>query len=230
VGEPVNEMISGYSVLWFSKSLPLGEFIEQIAPTAFDRDLSARTNVKALGGHDVHRLLGDIRSGTLELTKDRRGLFARITPPDTTYAADLLAARRRGLGLGWSFGFVVRADVWELADPLPLRTVISADLREVSAGVAFPAYEQTETASTAHSATASQAYCYNREAAGLVARRLLELAAQRHDPDILIAANYETNPPRIRVCSPTRARRPRATGASVPLSILKAKQRLAALA
>lgn len=197
--------ITGIPILFFSRSVNLGDFVEEFAPSAVDRIFTEGTDVRALVSHDPLRVLGRVSAGTLKLTKDARGLHAEIDLPATSYADDLVEARRRGDAPGWSFAFRTRRDAWVLEGDLPVRTVLDAEIIEVSAGVVWPAYPQTETAGIGWPLVAAHgAQCDdNRDAARGVARELRRLAAESGDCRVHLVADYRTNPPAITV---TRSR------------------------
>ena len=89
-----------------------------------------------------------MRNGTLRINKDARGVRFDLMPPDTSWGRDAIESIRRGDVSGVSFQFSTRrdgtSDTWEKpgADGVALRTVLDADLYEVSP-VTFPAYPQT---------------------------------------------------------------------------------------
>lgn len=156
--------LTGYAAT-FGTEARIADFIEVIAPGAFQRSLATGTDILALADHDPKRVLARTKSGTLRLQEDERGLRFEIDVPDTTAGRDILAlAARSDLG-GMSFGFSVDPDGEEWRGDK--RTLRAVKLHEISVVSAFPAYEGTSV-----SARARQ----NRSAA---ARRiaLLELEA-----------------------------------------------------
>jgi len=135
----------GYAAVWHSLSHDLGGFREIIAPGAFDRTLRENPDVFALAEHDPMRILGRTTNGTLRIQPDERGLRVELLPADTSYARDLLALVKRGDVAGMSFRFRPYpggASMDLKASPLPLRTLTSVELREVSI-VSTPAYPDT---------------------------------------------------------------------------------------
>lgn len=146
--EGENPTIEGYAIVFNSLSENLGGFREIIAPAAVDRALAEGHDVRALIDHDSGKILGRSKSGTLQMEKDEHGLKVRITPPDTTYARDLMKVVERGDVSGMSFAFITPegADSWtRSADGTAIRTVIDMHLRDVSV-VTYPAYPATEVA------------------------------------------------------------------------------------
>ncbi len=122
---------------------PSGRAVERILPTAFDRALSEKDDVRALFNHDPNFLLGRTSAGTLTLSKEQRGLRYRVqfdhTDPDHQKVASKI---RRGDLNGSSFGFIVDADEWRKEDGHEVRYVKSVRLLDVSP-VVFPAYGST---------------------------------------------------------------------------------------
>lgn len=148
-------VIAGYAVVFDSWSETMIDsrgraFRERFAPGAFDRALAGNPDIRALWSHDQGKPLGRTRNGTLRLRKDGAGLRFELDAPPTTWGADAVASIRRGDVTGMSFAFLARGDgrdTWERggADGVALRTVLDADLLEVSP-VAFPAYPATSVA------------------------------------------------------------------------------------
>lgn len=102
------QKIVGYAAVFGSESEDLGGFRELIEPGAFRSLLASQDDVPATMEHDPARILGRRSAGTLQLTEDRRGLRFEVTPPNTTYANDLLESMRRGDIKGASFGYLRR--------------------------------------------------------------------------------------------------------------------------
>src|SRR5207247_132841 len=128
-------------------SLNLGGFVERITQAAVDRTLRDGVDVRALVAHDPRLVLGRRAAGTVQLRKERDGLWATIDPPDTTFADDLIVGLERRDAPGASFTFSVSddGDAWGYEDGQLTRTLLDILVREVSVGVAFPAYPQTLT-------------------------------------------------------------------------------------
>lgn len=139
--------IGGHAVLFNSPSQDLGGFTESVAPEALTRSLSKPDDIMCLCNHDTGRVLGRVKSGTLSLRTDDRGLYFECELPQTTYARDLEELIKRGDVAGCSFGFMVPkgGDEWEDRNGVPHRTLRNIDLREVTV-TAFPAYTDTDVA------------------------------------------------------------------------------------
>lgn len=139
--------IAGHSALFNSPSEDLGGFTETIAPGAF-RDAIASSDIRALFNHDPNFVLGRVRSGTLSVTEDECGLAMEVTPPEATWANDLLVSMQRGDINQQSFAFSIAkgGDEWQIEDDAATRTITKvARLYDVSV-VTYPAYPDTAAA------------------------------------------------------------------------------------
>lgn len=133
-------LIWGMGIVYSSPSLDLGGFREFVAPGAAKRSLRAKDDIRAYFNHDPSKPLGSRVAGNLKLTDSAEGLAYEIEPPDTTYAADLMAAMKAGLVRGSSFSFAVRKDKWESDEAgVQTRTLLEIDLFEIGP-VTQPAY------------------------------------------------------------------------------------------
>ncbi|WP_200416289.1 HK97 family phage prohead protease [Virgibacillus salexigens] len=141
-----NRTLTGYAVKWEMKSQVLGlfyKFREQFQKGAFLESLND-DDQRYLWSHDVSKVLGRTKNGTLRLKEDDIGLRFEVDLPNTTLGNDTYESIRRGDVDGVSFGFrAIDDEVDEPEDDMPLRTVKKAKLLEVSA-VAFPAYPDSE--------------------------------------------------------------------------------------
>lgn len=137
--------VVGYAAVFDKLSEDLGWYREKIAEGAFKRTLEEGADVRALIDHDSTKILGRNKAGTLKLKEDKSGLLATITPPDTSYARDLMLSIDRGDISGMSFGFITRTDEWNLEDGEEVRTLKDVDLFDVSV-VTYPAYPDTAVA------------------------------------------------------------------------------------
>lgn len=117
---------------------------ERIAPGAFKKTIKDG-DVRALINHDPNLIIGRSKAGTLSMREDEHGLAVEITPPDTTYARDLITNMRAGNLNQMSFAFtVVRSnDKTESEDGALDRTLTEVRLYDVSV-VTYPAYPTTE--------------------------------------------------------------------------------------
>jgi HK97 family phage prohead protease len=145
--------IEGYAVHWMSLSTapkvanrngkPFA-YWERIGPYAFRKSLEEGLDVGCYINHEISKILGRIRAGTLEVRLDDRGCFYRCPLPGTSYSNDLKISISRGDIFGNSFGMFVVEDHWEKADDgLPMRTVVEGKLFDVSP-VCDPTFEDGE--------------------------------------------------------------------------------------
>ena len=137
----VGRRIEGYAAT-FGSEAQMGDFVETIAPGAFRSALAG--DVIALLDHDTSKVLGRLRSGTLRLAEDTRGLKFSLDLPDTAAGRDVVAlAERNDIG-GMSFGFRVPkgGESWNGKR----RTLRTIDLREISIVSSWPAYPDTSLA------------------------------------------------------------------------------------
>jgi HK97 family phage prohead protease len=135
--------IVGYAAVFNSLSNDLGGFREKIQPGAFSEALSPDREILALVQHDPGRILGRRTAGTLTLKEDERGLWAEISPPNTTVGRDAVENIRRGDMKGMSFRFNQPKDSWSRDGTTNVRSIKSFGIiREVTL-TAVPAYEAT---------------------------------------------------------------------------------------
>ena len=132
---------TGYAVLFNNETDIGGYWREKFAPGAFNQSLGER-DVVALLGHMRDRPVGRMSRGTLALTEDAKGLAFTNDLPDTNDGRDLAVQIERGDIEGMSFGFRTLKEEWDETVEPPLRTVIQAELYEITY-TAFPAYPDT---------------------------------------------------------------------------------------
>ena len=137
-----DEKIVGYAAVFNSFSQPIFGFRETIKPGAFKKTIR-ESDVRALINHDPNYVLGRTSSRTLRLSEDEKGLRYIVTPPDTTFARDLVVSIKRGDITQSSFGFSVVKDHWTGESPNMTRELLEVKLFDVSS-VTYPAYLQTE--------------------------------------------------------------------------------------
>lgn len=135
--------LAGYAVVWNSDATIGDYFVERIAPGAFTKAL--RGDILALYDHDMGRVLGRTKSRTLRLAEDSHGLKVEIDIPETSDGNDLWVLVERGDVSGMSFSFRALKQEWDESGDMPKRTVIEAELFEVTA-TANPAYPGTSLA------------------------------------------------------------------------------------
>jgi HK97 family phage prohead protease len=169
--------IAGYAAVFNDIADIGGSFREIIAPGAFKDTLAG--DIRALVDHDSGRVIGRSTAGTLRLTEDDKGLRVEVDLPDTTDGRDLAVSLTRGDISGMSFGFRVKSDEWDESASIPLRTIRSVELFEVSA-VAFPAYEGTELALRSLNDLRSERETKEHNATAARARIALRKAESEH--------------------------------------------------
>jgi len=140
--ESAGGRLSGYAAVFNSASRPLpsarGDFVETIAPGAFNRSLR-ESPVWAYYGHDDSWPLARTPD-SLKLREDDIGLAFEMELPDTTYGRDVRELLSAGVLDGsMSFGFRTKADTWERHHGVLHRTLNDVDLVEISI-VQVPAY------------------------------------------------------------------------------------------
>ncbi|MDM5208426.1 HK97 family phage prohead protease [Cytobacillus kochii] len=79
------------------------------------------------------------------MSEDERGLKFEIDLPNNSLGRDLAESMARGDINECSFGFFATEERWDYSIEPALRTVIEAELFEISI-VSIPAYENTEAA------------------------------------------------------------------------------------
>lgn len=134
--------IRGYAAVFNQMSEDLGWFREIIRPGAFKKTINDGTDVRALFNHNPNFVIARSKSGTLKLNEDDKGLFIEATPPDATWARDLVSSIKRGDIDQMSFGFKTIKDRWGTEDGKSLRELLEVRLFDVSP-VTYPAYPQT---------------------------------------------------------------------------------------
>lgn len=136
--------IGGYAAVFNRLSQNLGGFVEQVAPTFFNKSRGdGWPDVLARYNHDDNMLLGTTGGGTLRLEIDDTGLLYDVDPP--LARSDVVELVERGDVRKSSFAFRLfkDGDEWTMSDQgYPLRTLISGQLVDV-APVNMPAYSDT---------------------------------------------------------------------------------------
>ena len=137
--------ITGHAAVFNKLSVDMG-FREKIAPGAF-RNALKTSDTRALFNHNPDYVLGRQSAGTLVLREDKNGLMMEVSPPNTSYARDLVENIKLGNIKEQSFGFTVKSDSWEdMDEDTPTRTLLEiGDLLDVSP-VTYPAYQNTSVA------------------------------------------------------------------------------------
>jgi HK97 family phage prohead protease len=145
-GEKEPSKIIGYAAKFNRYSQPItdwrGTYKEVIKPGAFSKVLDNDT--RALFNHNSDYVLGRSKSGTLKIIEDDIGLRMEATPPNTTWARDLMESVERGDVDQMSFAFAPDDEDFYERDGALIREHRSfGALADVSV-VTYPAYEDTE--------------------------------------------------------------------------------------
>lgn len=139
--------ISGYAAVFNSMSEDLGGFREIIVPGAFTRALDG-SNVPLLIEHDGLPL-ADVRTGSLTLSQDERGLsIAADLDASDPDVQRVLPKLKRGTLRSMSFGFTIArgGDRWDRKEDGVTRSIVQVKrLFDVSI-VTTPAYPDTSVA------------------------------------------------------------------------------------
>lgn len=152
----------GYAAVWNSDTTIGDYFVERIAPNAFSKAIKG--DILALYDHDIGRVLGRTKSGTLRLSEDSHGLKVEIDVPDTGDGRDLWTLVERGDVSGMSFAFRPTRQEWDYTDEdMPKRTILEAELYEVTA-TAMPAYPDTTLAQRSLEAAKAEAETVRKDA------------------------------------------------------------------
>lgn len=136
--------VSGYAAVFNEAADIAGMFREIISPGAFTAAI-ARDDVVFLVNHDGLPL-ARTRSGTLKLSEDAHGLKidTELDPEDPDVRA-IVGKMKRGDLDKMSFAFRATKQVWDEGQDPPVRTIIAAELFDVSI-VTSPAYDGTSIA------------------------------------------------------------------------------------
>lgn len=144
--------LEGYAATYNRLSHDLGNYREQIAPTAFGRSLREKHDVRCLFNHDSNRVLGRVANGTLQLSSDNRGLKFRCQLDKNQQShRDLYSSVQRGDISDCSFAFQCpeggcdfnyRGMLEDGKTPCNIRTLRDLKLLDVSV-VTTPAYPAT---------------------------------------------------------------------------------------
>lgn len=150
-GNAEEPKIVGYAAVFDQWSEDLGGFREIIRAGAFTKTLKDGADVRALFNHDPNFVLGRSKSGTLDVSEDKKGLAIKIDPPTTQLIRDLVIAPiQRGDINQMSFAFRTVKDSWQRPDPANGRPLAERELLEVKlydvSPVTYPAYPQTSVA------------------------------------------------------------------------------------
>lgn len=138
--------LEGYAAKFNHMSVDMGGWFERIAPGAFRKSLESKGHdILMLWSHDHSKPLAARSDQSLEVWEDDVGLgFRAKVDGDTSWEEDAMKAVKKQRVRQMSFGFFTPedGDVWERTGGKIVRTVLEADLWEISP-VAMPAYPST---------------------------------------------------------------------------------------
>lgn len=134
-GEP---QVNCRAILFNSWSCDLGGFVERMMPGSVELD----NDLPALFAHDTSMVLGRTSAGTMTVAQDAAGVSFNATPPDTTWARDMLVSMRRGDIKGCSYRMVPLEDKWYMSDGRVCRDITRAQVSELTI-TSMPAYPET---------------------------------------------------------------------------------------
>lgn len=118
------------------------QFREKIQPGAFAKSLKSRDTL-ALYQHLSWAPIARTSAGSLLVREDAIGLACEITPIDTTWGRDAVTVVESRVVTQMSIGMQVVTDFWQTVDEEEIRTIVEAELYEVSP-VTWAAYTQTD--------------------------------------------------------------------------------------
>jgi hypothetical protein len=173
-GEPPTAR--GYVVNFDSPTNILDLWTEEFAPGAFAKSLQQR-DVIAIHSHDLGRIMGRMKAGTLSLREDSKGLAFENALPDTTDGRDLAVSIDRGDIAGMSFGFRAVKQHWDDTVDPPKRRIEEAELYEITYS-ALPQYDDSEVALRSLEAARAEKRSHNK--AGALSRIAARRARQAH--------------------------------------------------
>jgi HK97 family phage prohead protease len=142
-------IIEGYASV-FDSPADMGWYTEYVRSSAFTKTIK-ESDIRALFNHDPNYVLGRNKSGTLDLSVDKQGLFFRTNYPDIEWARGLAEQIKRGDISQCSFAFRTIKDNWTtekvkntdgLEVERDVRELLEVKLYDVSP-VTYPAYEST---------------------------------------------------------------------------------------
>ena len=135
--------IEGYFIRFNEETELWDGVFEEVAPEAVDDSLK-NNDIRCLFNHDTNIVLGRTGNGTLELRKDKKGLFGRVKiNSNDKQAMDIYARIERGDINACSFGFnIIDEEIQNRDDGTTKFVLKKIDLHEVSP-VTFPAYPTT---------------------------------------------------------------------------------------
>lgn len=125
---PGSRTLSGYALRWGVPSAVRPDFDEVFLPDSLviPRVTPVRIN------HDRDQTVATTEDGAFRISCDDTGLWVELDCPDDDLGDRLLHGSRFGVFTGWSISFRATDETWDRAGARPLRTVVRANLAEVS--------------------------------------------------------------------------------------------------
>lgn len=147
--EGAGRMLVGYAAKFNVRSDPMGRFVEEIAPGAFDGVLG--NDVVALFNHDPSMVLGRSTAGTLRLSVDDIGLRYECDLAEDDVSLRVASYVADGRVRQSSFSFTVAmdgsGDDWQPSgDGMVLRRIKRIERLYDVAPVTYPAYPDASVA------------------------------------------------------------------------------------
>jgi uncharacterized protein len=142
--EEGNQYFEGYAVR-FNSVTDLGYFSEEVAATAFDGVMG--DDVRGLFNHDPDVVLGRTASGTMQVSKDEKGVKYRISynPEDPDHKRVMEKVKRGDVSQS-SFAFSISDESWSKRDGKEHRVIEKIKRWYDVAPVTYPAYADTTVA------------------------------------------------------------------------------------
>jgi uncharacterized protein len=142
-GNGAQPRISGYAARYNVKTELQPGLREVIRPGAFRNTVARQDDCYCCFNHDEERILGRVRSGTLRLKEDEKGLwFDCDVDLGIGYANDLYRSIHRGDIAECSFGFYAKQENYVADGNDDLRELLECSVFDVSP-VVNPAYSGT---------------------------------------------------------------------------------------
>lgn len=141
------KQLRGHMIVFNSKSVDLGGFIEIIRPRAADRLEAEKPDLRGLWNHNAAIVLGRHSAGTMRYRKVTRGVAVELDPPRWAHGHVESIERRDVTGM--SFGFWALEDEWTLKRDKDgeiesiVREIFDMQVVEGSP-VSWPAYPDTD--------------------------------------------------------------------------------------
>jgi HK97 family phage prohead protease len=148
------KVIVGYGAVFYRDGEEGTEYrldhntVERIAPSAFNRALQEKQDVRGLFNHDPNYALGSTASGTMRLSVDNVGLRYEIdyNPDDPQHVSVMQKIQRKDVK-GSSFSFSINGKTGqriEKGKDVDVRHVVDVDLYDAGP-VTYPAFTGTTT-------------------------------------------------------------------------------------